>query len=573
MPVASSKPKARFVACIAANLLDTHTFSGKPTTLDQWYEVTKDEARVMTGQMISNKTPVKVQHLQHTIAGNVINAYFDKKGRWMAEFEIPLEGFTHSMANLVNRKEMVGVSLRHNRVTLEPAELTICTEGAREGSAVEYRLPPLGYEAKYDPKTGYAVPPPVPSSSSSSSCSSEITNPTYYTQDGQDVWVSATRPSKLKMHSSMAQQVPPQQIPAVMHNMPSYMSTPQQQQYNVHQPPQQQPARDAQGRFLPTKSEQDHQATMMTDVAPPSQQGQGYIPSQTSPQAAVVASQQQAPAVSSPQVPAAINDPNSWLLKASAKGGAHFTEEDLANMRNVLSTLNATNQQLTSKAKEFESAQQQLDKQNKAAKEAVVASLEQLISTHEGKPIPKERIESWKAAITDNNMDEFVRNISNELGDVVSASKAMRQERDQYLKMIESSRSMPPPAPRQPSYQQPQQQQGYDESFLRSMSNVFAHQSPDQSDNQWVNASAGNHGQKRQHSEMSSSSSSRNNAWDITNTQNLNCTAQDAAEFTRLMKQAQGMDLKQLYTPKYYSGESLDYFQRQQQAASSGVDM
>lgn len=587
-------PTARFVACVAPKLLEKHTYTGTPQTDDQWFELTMDEARTLASQMTG--IPVKVKHHPNTSVGKVTKAYVDNQNRLMATFEIPLDGFGMSQANLVNRQHYVGVSLLHNQRSMEPAELTICQEGAREGAFVEYRLPT--YEAKFHPETGEYIPPPQQQQDATATmmvAASSKSNPFNYTHNGMDIWVLASRNSSLSLSLeadvdtsiNMSTLVAPFQAPAVISgNYPVYMpsqTTPAAAAaaasagaapiLNPIQPP-----RGPDGRWLPLKTDKEHE-----EAAANQAQAQAQAQAQT--QAQIQGQQQQ-------QQQQQADPQQSWLFKAAQQGqGANFSAEELDYLRNYLKVTASQNQDLAAKTKQLESAKQQLDKQQQTAKEAVVQSLKEMMSAFidEGKPVPKERFDAWSSAITDNNMSDFVMSISN---DLVAASNTMRRERERYQQLLQQVNTTAALAPQtttvapqlafhenQYNRSQANSAPRYDESFLRSVSTFLGpqvNQQQQQQQDQWVAASSNKrsrpsefdapssaHSYSHQNntiqpSQNSTSTSSRTSPWDISRIEGINCTTHDAEVFNSVMQSTKGLDMHTFDPKQFYSKKALD---------------
>jgi hypothetical protein len=575
-------PKARFVACVVPKLVAKHSYPpGTKPQGDQKYEMTLDEGNVIKAQM--KGIPVKAAHMPSTRAGEVTRAWIDSKNRMMAEFEIPLEGFEMAVANLVNRKHIFGVSLRHNQTTLTPDELTICLEGAREGAVVEYRLPVSGYEAKHDPRTNQVVPPPTPSQDefvSASAAAAAKSNPSLYSPPGHDVWITASTNSTIDMSTGYQQvfQAPPvttgnypsymQQQPSAPLSSPSPSQAPQTQpqaqasQAHGHTPP-----RGPDGRWLPVKSEQEHQAAMAQTPPPTAAQHAPVPMTDVSQTQAHPPAQQQQQASPPPQA----QDPKtSWINKASQQGQAvTFTPEELDKLREHLKTQHAQNQDLANKAKQYETTKQQLEKQQQSAKEAIAQSLKEILTGY----VDDAKLNALSSAISDNNMGEFI----NLAPDVVAASGRLKAERVQYQQWLAQQQQRPPvPTWQQAaaaSFQQapppPPQPQRVDEQFLQQLSGALSSSTPSVDD--YVNASSSKRARSDDFYSTSSSSSyshqyeppprqmntSRSSPWDISHIPDLPATDRDRQIFNQVMASTKGMDMYSFNPKQFYTSDAL----------------
>ena len=124
-----STPKRRhYKGCIAFKPPRTLSYVGEPNTREQLYEISQQQLQVMFEKM--KGLPLCTEHNDSAI-GTVTRAYFDVEGSAMVDFELFDNEIGASAAELIGQNIMRGLSLKHNRLTNEPLEVSLCYQGAR----------------------------------------------------------------------------------------------------------------------------------------------------------------------------------------------------------------------------------------------------------------------------------------------------------------------------------------------------------------------------------------------------------------------------------------------------------
>lgn len=130
-------PEPREFGCyLARGLRNPLSYTGKPTTRDQHFEVARWQAEEMSPRLAG--IPFHPEHDESITMGEVTEGSVDASGDWPCKFRL----FTHNskaalvMASLIDVGYIKCVSLSHIRNGLRPKELTGCYQGARDGAII-----------------------------------------------------------------------------------------------------------------------------------------------------------------------------------------------------------------------------------------------------------------------------------------------------------------------------------------------------------------------------------------------------------------------------------------------------
>lgn len=125
--------------CIARNLLAKPTYSGRPTTREQLYEMTIPYAKIMSSRLKGQ--PLLAEHEGEKI-GEILHAWVNNKNEWFMEAMIDrnCRSGNDMIKAMLNQNspwpcQMAELSLSHQG--MNPIEISMVMEGARPGSTIE----------------------------------------------------------------------------------------------------------------------------------------------------------------------------------------------------------------------------------------------------------------------------------------------------------------------------------------------------------------------------------------------------------------------------------------------------
>lgn len=135
--MAPRKLRLRYEGCIADKLVDKLSYEGEPQTREQLLELTKS----MMDQLMQTipGVPILAEHGQFsgpTEIGKVDRCFYDDKGRAMIHFYLH-DSEPGRMAHAALKANLLkGLSLSHNRKTMQAGEVSLCLKGARDNTEV-----------------------------------------------------------------------------------------------------------------------------------------------------------------------------------------------------------------------------------------------------------------------------------------------------------------------------------------------------------------------------------------------------------------------------------------------------
>ena len=500
---------AYFQASVAPKLLDEHTYALFPQTTAQKFELTFDEAVVLVRSMAG--IPIRLAHKPDTIIGKVKHGYIHASKGLCADLEVDLE---HNLgfATMINNKDMIGVSLAHNPVKMLSREVTICMDGMRDGTGVNYRI----------------SPPPDNSTIKSDEYSRSGSEPIIYASrngyifsqvDGFDTVTSSPPPPHFEFNMDRDRQVSVNgPIPSYMDDSPllgmagiSGMGQPQQQQQQ-----------------LPLVPHHVHQQSLASTTAAPS-------PSQQQ-------QQQQAPKVLSPQ-----EKFQALISKVTAPGDSNFSAADKAALPEFLTSSANKSMEADKLSKEAERlrAYEAKIKQDQSNKLAAVWEFSEKYAS-EGKPVPMDKLASIKRSLLNADPQTFMESISEPILAACQSLSRQNNELKQKLHMFTSQQQ-----------QQHQQPQSSSYAPLPPATNDFQRQMMNAYDSNYKRAYEGN--------TDSSSYSHANPDGDLlaslrapTQAARMNARDNDVAIFEEVMRSAHGMNMFEFSANDIYSKDGQD---------------
>jgi hypothetical protein len=149
-----SQPR-RYRGRIACNLQDVLSYQGDPATRAQELELTRDQMVQMWDKMIG--LPIMSEHGDVAI-GRVLKPTIHADGSVGIEYEMDDTPAAKFIGDLIDGGHMKGLSLKHNRLTLEPIEVSVVWVGARENTG-SLTQPNIAKVAPPDPQTAVSTLP------------------------------------------------------------------------------------------------------------------------------------------------------------------------------------------------------------------------------------------------------------------------------------------------------------------------------------------------------------------------------------------------------------------------------
>lgn len=240
-------------------------------------ELTRAQLEKMFPQMID--LPISVEH-HGAKCGKVVRPYFDEDGSACILFELDTDTILGQQAFTYMASGMIGLSLSHDATTLQPVEVSICMQGARDNTGVLEVIPE---QPQQTTDAGYIDSQPAPSAqpapllvqastkSQTFVCNSFVSEPTSVPEtkkeepERTDVVSASTATKDTTMMS--APQQPQQGMQMQMESAPQFQMPPQQQQqqqfmqpsYQQQQPPQQQQQQQPQQQQQNQQQQQQQQ--------------------------------------------------------------------------------------------------------------------------------------------------------------------------------------------------------------------------------------------------------------------------------------------------------------------------
>lgn len=129
-------PKIHYRGRVVHRAKDRASFHGEPQTKEQLYELTKDQISTILQQI--HGIPVLFEHgaLGTVPIGEIVNASVSSDGSGDVTFRLLDTEAGQLSANLIEKCGIKGLSLSHNRKTLEPVEVSLCIQGARPNTGI-----------------------------------------------------------------------------------------------------------------------------------------------------------------------------------------------------------------------------------------------------------------------------------------------------------------------------------------------------------------------------------------------------------------------------------------------------
>lgn len=127
-----SAQKLRFTGVLVPRPPRSRSFQGEPQTLEQFYELSEDDIRELWPRL--SNLPIRYNHHDRAVLGHVVRPFRAENGDVCVELELNDSLAARALAPHIVKGVFRGLSLKHNRHSLEPLEVSICDKGARDGS-------------------------------------------------------------------------------------------------------------------------------------------------------------------------------------------------------------------------------------------------------------------------------------------------------------------------------------------------------------------------------------------------------------------------------------------------------
>lgn len=124
----------RYYGCIVRRPPQEPTFSGKPSNLQQFYELASSQIKKLEPKM--RNIPVCTEHGRVKV-GKVNRTWQKPDGSWYVDFELDQNELGTDVNKLVNSGALKGLSLMHDASDWTPLEVSLVWSGARPETGVE----------------------------------------------------------------------------------------------------------------------------------------------------------------------------------------------------------------------------------------------------------------------------------------------------------------------------------------------------------------------------------------------------------------------------------------------------
>jgi hypothetical protein len=152
-----------FKGFISKELLKNYSFTGERKTPDQKYEITEEDARIMSKRM--KRLPVVFSHSDEIQVGDVIDTHVDGSN-WEVACSVDEDTPNGKlMCNLIDKGMFDKFSLQHNYETNEPLHIALVFDPARAGSVISSELDLFNTKQNLYKPGGISNPPATSSSS------------------------------------------------------------------------------------------------------------------------------------------------------------------------------------------------------------------------------------------------------------------------------------------------------------------------------------------------------------------------------------------------------------------------
>lgn len=128
----------RIVATIVPNIQEALSYTGHPQTRAQELEVSREDAlRIVNHPAWNSTVPVRIEHGLSGTVGRVVDRYITDDGKIMGVLEFDDAKASHFLGKLLVKEGVMNeVSLKHDRITGQPIEVSLVRKGARAGSVL-----------------------------------------------------------------------------------------------------------------------------------------------------------------------------------------------------------------------------------------------------------------------------------------------------------------------------------------------------------------------------------------------------------------------------------------------------
>jgi len=139
----------RYTGVVVRRPLAQRSFTGAPQTDAQRLEMTEGDVAALWSRLTN--LPLCYNHQDTNVIGRVVRPFRTAEGDVAVEIELNDSLAARALEPQIVRGLFRGLSLKHNRETLEPLEVSLCDRGAREGTWLEQQSVPVGDKSVTQP--------------------------------------------------------------------------------------------------------------------------------------------------------------------------------------------------------------------------------------------------------------------------------------------------------------------------------------------------------------------------------------------------------------------------------------